>query len=297
MNEQHEHIQQIISQVLAVLAQQMDSNAGDVYGHGLNIPIGVSARHVHLSQAHVEHLFGEGYRLSEKSPLSQPGQFAANEQVTIVGPKGALHHVRILGPARELSQVEISATDARAIGIHAPLRVSGDIANSAPITLVGPKGSLYLQEGCIVAAKHIHMSPQDAERFSVQDGQLVYVEVKSERPIIFSDVLIRVNPRFSLEMHVDTDEGNAGFISKGTIGRIIKIQPDVTNDMKNRQQDATKLPAKEQSQSQQMYSKKLLTEKDMLHCQCKQLIVSKKTIVTALAQDKARQKGIKIIRQ
>ena len=288
MNEQL--VQQVVAQVLNALSQQSSDASTQLAPQSLDIPIGVSARHVHLSQPHVEQLFGKGYQLTGKSPLSQPGQFAANEQVTIVGPKGSLHGVRILGPARDLSQVEVSATDSRTLGINAPLRISGEIANSAPVTLIGPKGSLYLHEGCIVAVNHIHMSPADAHRFSVEDGQRVHIEVQTERPMIFSNVLVRVNPRFALEMHVDTDEGNAAFITKGSVGRILDMQTS-----KQKQERNTLQPV--EVHSQQKYSKKLVSEKDVLQCQCKELIVSKKTIITALAFDKARQMGIQIIRQ
>ncbi|MDD2970674.1 MAG: phosphate propanoyltransferase [Lachnospiraceae bacterium] len=182
---------------------------------GYVVPIGVSARHVHLTQEHVETLFGKGYTLTKKKDL-MGGQFASNECVTVVGLKlRAIENVRILGPVRPASQVEISATDAVKLGIKAPIRESGDIKDSAPIALVGPKGALYLQEGCIVAMRHIHMSPQNAVEAGVHDKDIVSVKVDNERGTIFNHVKIRVSDSFTLEMHIDTDEANACKIVTG----------------------------------------------------------------------------------
>lgn len=188
---------------------------------GFLVPVGVSARHVHLTQEHVEILFGEGYHLTKKKDL-MGGQFASNEQVTIVGLKlRAIENVRILGPCRSKSQVEISATDARSLGIKAPVRESGDVAGSAPIALVGPKGVLYLKEGCIVAARHIHMSPADAAAAGCKDGDYVSVKVENERGTTFNHVKIRVDASFTLEMHIDTDEANAAKIAQNDTVRIV----------------------------------------------------------------------------
>ena len=184
-------------------------------GEGYAVPIGVSARHIHLTQEHVEVLFGEGYRLTKKKEL-MGGQFASNETVTIVGLKlRAIENVRILGPVRKASQVEISATDAVKLGVKAPIRESGDIAGSAPIAVVGPQGALYLKEGCIIAARHIHMSPGDAAAAGVHDGDYVSVRVDNDRGAVFNNVKIRVDPSFTLEMHIDTDEANAAHIRQG----------------------------------------------------------------------------------
>jgi putative phosphotransacetylase len=189
-----------------------------------SIPMAVSARHCHLSQSDLEALFGEGYELTKKADLSQPGQFAANESITIVGPRGSLEKVRILGPARNITQVEVSQTDSVKLGLKPPLRESGDIEGSAPITLVGPKGSLYKKEGLIIAQAHIHMTPEDASLFGVENGEYVKIEVNGVRPITLGKVLIRVSPRYKLEMHVDTDEANAGSISRETAGKLIKYE-------------------------------------------------------------------------
>lgn len=182
---------------------------------GYQVPVGVSARHVHLSQSDVETLFGKGYHLTNKKDL-MGGQFASNEQVTIVGTKlRAIENVRILGPVRGESQVEISQTDAMKLGVSAPLRNSGDTRGSAAIAVVGPKGALYLSEGCIVAKRHIHMSPSDAKAAGVSDKAVVSVVAKNERGTTFDEVLIRVDKSFSLEMHIDTDEANAAKIKTG----------------------------------------------------------------------------------
>lgn len=189
--------------------------------NGFLVPVGVSARHVHLTQEHVEELFGKGYQLTKKKEL-MGGQFAANEMVTIVGLKlRAIENVRVLGPVRKASQVEISATDAVKLGIKAPIRESGNVAGSAPIAIVGPKGALYLNEGCIVAQRHIHMSPADAMAAGVSDGQIVSVKADNERGTVFNHVKIRVDDSFTLEMHIDTDEANASKIATGDTVKII----------------------------------------------------------------------------
>lgn len=173
------------------------------------VPVGISARHIHLTQEHVEKLFGEGYQLTKKKEL-MGGQFASNEQCTIVGLKlRAIENVRILGPVRSASQVEISATDARTLGVKAPTRQSGDTAGSAPIALVGPKGAIYLEEGCIVAARHIHLCPEDAAAAGLKDNDFVTVRMGNERGALLDNVKIRVHESFTTEMHIDTDEANA----------------------------------------------------------------------------------------
>ena len=196
-------------------------NQSEDKGNGFMVPIGVSARHVHLTQEHVEALFGPGYQLTKKKDL-MGGQFASNETVTIVGLKlRAIEKVRVLGPVRSATQVEVSATDAIKLGMNVPVRMSGDIAGSAPIAIVGPKGAIYLKEGCIVAKRHIHMSPEDAARFGVVDKQVVKVRFESGRGGTLEDVPVRVDPSFDLEMHIDTDEANGLGIAKD-MGYLIK---------------------------------------------------------------------------
>ncbi|MBP2018626.1 putative phosphotransacetylase [Symbiobacterium terraclitae] len=183
--------------------------------------INVSARHVHLSPAHVEALFGPGYQLTVKKELMQPGQFAAEETVAVIGPKGSFPKVRVLGPARGASQVEISATDARTLGIPAVVRLSGNIAGTPGVILEGPKGRVELTEGVIVAARHIHMTPADAAKYGVTDRQVVRVKTNGGRPLTFDDVIVRVRDDMALEMHIDTDEANAAGIKDGDIGEIL----------------------------------------------------------------------------
>ena len=190
---------------------------------GYKVPVGVSARHVHLTQEHVEILFGKGYNLTKKKEL-MGGQFASNEQVTIVGTKlRAIENVRILGPVRKASQVEISQTDAVKLGVSAPIRESGNTKNSAPIAIVGPQGAVYLKEGCIVAKRHIHATVKDAEELGVKDKDVVCVKVNTpERSLVFGDVVVRVSDSYALAMHIDTDESNAGCVAPGTMGEIVK---------------------------------------------------------------------------
>lgn len=183
------------------------------------ILVETSARHVHLTEADIATLFGEGYVLTKKKDLSQPGQFACEERVTVVGPKKEMPGVSILGPARPASQVELSLTDARTLGLSAPIRESGDIAGSAGCTLVGPCGQVVLSEGVIAAKRHIHLTPDTAEQYGVSDKQIVKVKVNGARPLIFDDVVVRVNKNFAPAMHIDTDESNAAF--GATEGEII----------------------------------------------------------------------------
>ncbi len=188
-----------------------------------SIPTGVSVRHVHLCQADLETLYGSGYQLTKRRDLYQPGEFAAEEVVTLVGPKmRALENVRVLGPLRSKSQVEVSRTDAIFLGITPPVRKSGDLAGSSSLTLVGPKGSLILKEGVICANRHIHMSPSDAERYGVKDDDIVRVAVSGEKALTFENVQIRVKDTFKLEMHLDTDDANAAGITFGAKAKIIK---------------------------------------------------------------------------
>jgi acetate kinase len=188
------------------------------------IPIGVSAHHVHLAREHVEALFGKGHELTEQAPLSQPGQYACKEQVNLVGPKARIERVRVLGPCRNESQVEIARTEEFKLGLDAPIRPSGDLDGSPGLRLEGPAGAVDLKRGVINALRHIHMSPQDALEFALRDKDIVRVRVAGPRSLIFGDVLVRVNPEFRLEMHLDTDEANAAEISAGAVCYLDSIQ-------------------------------------------------------------------------
>lgn len=182
-----------------------------------------SARHVHVTQEVLETLFGEGYELHVKKMLSQPGQFASEERVDIVGAKKTLSGVSILGPVRKETQVEISLTDARSIGVTAPIRESGDIAGSGACKIVGPKGEVEITEGVIAAKRHIHMTPADAEVFGVKDKDIVSVKLDTNgRALIFGDTVVRVSDKYALAMHIDTDESNAACAGNGTMGEIVK---------------------------------------------------------------------------
>ncbi|MBQ9449117.1 MAG: phosphate propanoyltransferase [Acholeplasmatales bacterium] len=185
--------------------------------------IETSARHVHVTQETLEVLYGKGYQLTVKKELSQPGQFASQEKVDVVGPKSTLK-CSILGPCRKLNQVEVSFTDARTLGVTAPVRESGDVAGSAPIKLVGPAGEVELSEGVIVAKRHVHMTPKDAADFDVKNGDIVKVEVLNEtgRKLVFDDTVIRVSDSYALAMHIDTDEANAGALFGLVKGTILK---------------------------------------------------------------------------
>lgn len=187
------------------------------------ILVETSARHLHVSREHLDILFGKGYELTAKKDLSQPGQYACTERVDVVGPKKTLAGVSILGPVRPSTQVEISLTDARSIGVVAPIRESGDVANSGGCKLVGPCGEVEIAEGVIVAKRHIHMTPEDAAEFDVQDKDIVSVKVDSDdRSLVFGDVVVRVSDKFALAMHIDTDESNAAAAGMNAMGTLIK---------------------------------------------------------------------------
>lgn len=186
------------------------------------VEVEVSARHVHLTREHLEVLFGKGASLTPKRPLSQPGQFLSEERVTIIGPKGRKERTAILGPIRPATQVELSKSDCVELGVKAPVRESGDVKGSGSITIEGPCGSITIDEGVIIAHNHVHLTPEVAEIMGVHDKQHVSVEVFSERPIMFRDVIIRVSEKFSCRMHIDFDEANAALVSGFTLGKIIK---------------------------------------------------------------------------
>jgi propanediol utilization protein len=187
-----------------------------------SIPVGISNRHIHLSNKHLDLLFGQGYELKIMKLLSQPGQYAAEETVTIRGTKGEIPNVRILGPVREESQVEISRTDSFALGVKPPVRDSGHLDGTPGIQLIGPQGSVDLEKGVIIASRHVHFHPTDAERFGVEDGDKIKLVTMGERALVFENVLARVHPSYALDCHLDTDEGNAAGLSTGD--RIEMIQ-------------------------------------------------------------------------
>lgn len=188
------------------------------------IPVAISARHVHLSQPTIDRLFGVGHQLHARAPLSQPGQYACEETVALIGPHGRLDRVRVLGPPRSSDQVEISRTDEFVLGLDAPVRLSGDLADTPGITLEGPAGRVELEKGVVCALRHIHMSPADAQRLSVRDRDVVAVAIGGHhgRDLVFGDVVVRVSPDYRLELHVDTDEGNAAGVQAGDTARLLR---------------------------------------------------------------------------
>jgi len=189
----------------------------------LNVVIETSARHVHLTKDDMKVLFGEGASLTVKKDLTQPGQFLSNERVTIVGSKRELANVAVLGPERSATQVELSLTDARSIGVDAPVRESGDVKGSGAIKIVGPCGEIEIAEGVIAAKRHIHLTPEDAEKYGLADKEIVSVRVSAgERKLTFDDVVCRVSPKFATYMHVDTDEANAAGLAGVVTGEVIK---------------------------------------------------------------------------
>ena len=214
-------ISEIVSKVVASVNSGAQSSSASSDG---DIPVGVSNRHIHLTREHLDILFGAGYELTPLKDLSQPGQYACKEQLTLIGPSlRAIEGVRVLGPLRKASQVEISRTDSYTLKVKPPVRESGDLSGSAPITIVGPKGIVQLKEGCIIANRHIHMSPADGEKYGVSDGDYVAVQTVGDgKRTTLYDVQIRVSDKFVLEMHLDTDDANACGIGNGAKVKLLK---------------------------------------------------------------------------
>ncbi len=210
-------IADLVRAALVAVAAEGDKKTGD------DIPVGISNRHIHLTREHLDVLFGTGYELTKLKDLSQPGQYACKETLTIVGPSlRPIENVRVLGPLRRQSQVEISKTDSYVLKVKPPVRESGKLDGSAPVTIIGPKGVVTLSEGCIIANRHIHMHTTDGVRFGVKDGDYVTVQADGARRTRWYDVQVRVHEQFALEMHVDTDDANAAGIQNGFAVRIVK---------------------------------------------------------------------------
>ncbi|MBQ7288143.1 MAG: phosphate propanoyltransferase [Clostridia bacterium] len=212
-----------INAIAESICKIIKEQQGTVVGTDNQVPVGISNRHIHLSHEHVEILFGAGYQLQPMKELSQPGQYACKECLTIVGPSlRPIEKVRVLGPERKASQVEISKTDSYILKVKPPVRESGNIAGSAPITIIGPKGIVTLKEGCIIANRHIHMSEQEGKNFGIADGDYVTVDANGTRRTRFYDVQVRVHKDFRLEMHLDTDDANAAGLASGATVTIVK---------------------------------------------------------------------------
>ena len=212
---------QSIEAIVKKIVSEMESPAPAA---DLSIPVGISNRHIHLSREDLDTLFGKGYELTPIKDLSQPGQYACKEQLTIIGPSmRPIEGVRVLGPIRKQSQVEISITDSFVLKVKPPVRESGSLAGSAPITIIGPKGIVTLSEGCIIANRHIHMAPADAARFGVKDGDYIDVDAMTgTKRTRWFDVQVRVSDKFCLEMHVDTDDANAVGFKNGSRVTVVK---------------------------------------------------------------------------
>ena len=210
-------VAELVKKIVAEMQDAPAKNANE-------IPVGISNRHIHLSREDLETLFGKGYELTPLKDLSQPGQYACKETLTLIGPSmRAIEGVRVLGPLRKSSQVEISKTDSFQLKVNPPVRESGKIEGSAPVTIVGPKGTVSLREGCIIANRHVHMSPDDAAAFGVKDGDYIDVDVLSgTRKSRWFDVQVRVHKDFRLEMHVDTDDANSAGLKNGSIVTVVK---------------------------------------------------------------------------
>jgi putative phosphotransacetylase len=185
------------------------------------VPVGISNRHLHVTQTDLETLFGKGYQLTPTKDLSQPGQFACEETVNLIGPKSTISKVRILGPVRSATQVEISRTDSFPLGIAPPVRDSGSISGSAGVTIEGPKGRVELKEGVIIAQRHLHLHTNQAKELGLKDKALISVKFDGERGVVFNNVLVRVSPKFAKDLHLDTDEANAAGLKNGDLGTII----------------------------------------------------------------------------
>ncbi len=205
-------LESLVEKVVSRIQEELDTT----------FEVEASGRHIHLSQEALDHLFGPDYQLTKAKDLSQPGQYACQERLTLVGPKGSFQNVVILGPVRSASQVEVSATDCLTLGVKAPIRESGDINGSPGFVLVNGTRSLSVDQGLIVAKRHVHMTPEDAAKAGVSNHEIVRVQVYGERPLIFDDIVIRVSPQFATYMHIDYDEANAAGFKKGMRGRILK---------------------------------------------------------------------------
>lgn len=215
-----EIIEEVVGEVIKKL--NMEEKGNIMSTNEYDIPIGVSGRHLHVSRQDLDSLFGPGYELTNMKDLSQPGQYAANETVTLIGPKGILEKVRILGPVRKVTQVEISLTDSYKLGVKPLIRESGDIENTPGIVIAGTKGVVKLDSGIIVAKRHVHMMPSDAEKYGVTDKQIVGMEIDGARKLVFYNVVVRVSKDFKLDLHLDTDEANAAGVIGEFYARLVR---------------------------------------------------------------------------
>ena len=282
-------IEQIVQQVLANLA-------ADIPAATLKIPVGISNRHIHLSPADLKMLFGADHELTCKKALSQEGEFAAEETVTLVGPKGVLRNVRVLGPVRKTTQVELSRTDGFSLGVALPIRDSGNIKGTPGITIVGTVGSITLQQGVICAARHVHMNQEEAKCFGVSDGDRVVLETAGERGTLFKNVLVRVQPKFHLELHIDTDEANAAGLKNGDAVSLLRHAPQQAAAVERIQPCPTvkEVPAAANSKKRVLDAAAVRIAAAEGKCR---LEAGLGTIITPLAWDTAREVGMEIVQE
>ena len=265
---------------------------------GAPVPIGVSARHVHLCAEHLIALFGPGHELAPRNPLSQPGQFAAEETLLVAGPRGALEHVRVLGPVRGKSQVELATTDCHAIGVSAVVRDSGDIAGSPGVVLVGPAGSVALAEGAIVATRHLHMTTLDARHLAIANGDFVAVIAGAgRRAAMFDSVICRVSDSYRLELHLDTDEANAAACRSGDMAWI--VDPAAIAGAGTAGEVAGTAMSRPACEPVDLTARAVITEEDVLAAARSQprraIVASVGVIVTPLARDAIRRTGVELM--
>lgn len=285
--------QELLKQIIAKIVARMTANSITSV-NPRPFQIGVSNRHIHLEEEHLGILFGQGYKLTPQKDLSQPGQYAAKEVVIIAGPRGCLEQVRVLGPVRKQTQVEISRSDTFKLGVSAPIRESGKLEGSGGITVIGPKGSVHLKEGLIVAQRHIHMQPSDAEFYGVSDGQTVQVKAGGERGLIFDNIVVRVNNNFALEFHIDTDEANGAGIKHGDITAYL-----LSSQISENPEADIPIQAEEKRIKTGLMEepKKLVTEQIVREVFSKKavLTINKGVICTPLARDTIKELGVDVI--
>lgn len=275
--KQHDFIKQIVYKVMSKLKGNEVASI-----HPQSIPIGISNRHVHLSRQDLDVLFGSGYELNVSHKISQTGQYAAKETVNLAGPKGCIEKVRILGPVRKQTQVEIMRGDKYKLGVNPPVRDSGDLKGSGAITIIGPCGSVHIDEGLIISQRHVHMSPTDAAAYGLLDGEIVQVKAGTNRGITFDQVLVRVREDFVLELHLDVDEANASGVENGEEAFLINMQSNMQSKPSVRS-DIIALSLVTEESVRQAWKEK------------KALYLKKGSITTPLAKDTAKELGVELI--
>lgn len=258
--------------------------------HPGSIPVGVSNRHVHLSTTDLEILFGRGYRLTKARELSQTGQYAAAEQVTLAGSKGCIERVRVLGPVREETQVEVSRSDAFLLGLNPPLRDSGMLAGSETVTVVGPQGSIWLKKGLIIAKRHLHLLPADAEQYKITDGENVQVKVDGERALVFDAVNVRVHHDYVTEFHIDVDEANAAGLKNGDFVSLLTMARSTGI--------SARLDSPDTEKARALTSPLTLVTEEKVRTAAQNgspLVVQKRVVITPLAKDTIKELGVEVI--